>query len=155
MAAESFGAVFDGDVVVFDERDLQVIDASAIQPNDANAACTGPGILPPGYQPVIRSVLPLALPEGATRMSCAILPTADHRAVLTNSAGDWVFGPIFPSPSDAAAFIRWLGRDPQDVLLAALLGGGQPDCALESLYQRWLAHPERPLLPDPAELSHG
>jgi len=87
-------------------------------------------------------------------MSSTSLPTADKRAVLSNSAGDWVFGPIFRSPSDAAAFIHWLARDPQDVLLAALLDGRPPDQALESLYQSWLAHPEVPPLPDRAELPH-
>jgi hypothetical protein len=87
-------------------------------------------------------------------MGSTILPTADKRAVLTNSAGDWVFGPIFRSPSDAAAFVHWLGRDPQDVLLAALLDGRPPDQALESLYQRWRACSGVPPLPDCAEIPH-
>jgi hypothetical protein len=87
-------------------------------------------------------------------MGSTILSTADKRAVLTNSAGDWVFGPIFCSPSDATAFVHWLGRDPQDVLLAALLDGRPPDQALESLYQRWRACSEAPPFSDRAEIPH-
>jgi len=72
-------------------------------------------------------------------MGTTILLTAVNRAILTNSAGDWVFGPIFDSPAHARAFLRWLQKDPQDIMLAALLEGRQPDRALESLYQHWLA----------------
>ncbi len=80
-------------------------------------------------------------------MGTTILPTADNRAILTNSAGDWVFGPIFDSPAHARAFLRWLQRDPQDIMLAALLEGRQPDRALESLYQHWLAETTTSLSP--------
>ena len=87
-------------------------------------------------------------------MSATILPTADTRAVLTNSAGDWVFGPIFESPAHARAFIRWLGKDPQDVILAALLDDRHPDQALESLYQAWLAQTAVPSRPNVVERVH-
>ena len=70
-------------------------------------------------------------------MSCTILKLTDGRAVLANSIAEWAFGPLFPSPEEAAEFIRWLNRDPQDVILECLLAGRQPDIALASLYETW------------------
>ena len=70
-------------------------------------------------------------------MSCAILPLADGRAVLANAMAEWAFGPVFASTADAQAFIRWLGKDPQDLVLECLLSGRQPDIAIESIYPTW------------------
>jgi hypothetical protein len=70
-------------------------------------------------------------------VSSLIVPTADGRAVLANYATGWAYGPVFASVDDAGAFLRWLGKDPQDVLLEALLDGRQPDLALEAVYRTW------------------
>jgi hypothetical protein len=70
-------------------------------------------------------------------VSSIIVPTADGRAVLANRGTDWAYGPVFPSVDDAGAFLRWLGKDPQDVLVEALLDGRQPDLALEAAYRVW------------------
>ena len=70
-------------------------------------------------------------------MTCTILPLADGRAILANAMAEWAFGPVFTSTVDAEAFIRWLGQDPQDVVLECLLSGRQPDITLESMYRTW------------------
>jgi hypothetical protein len=72
-------------------------------------------------------------------MSASILETTTGEAVLTSSSGDWVYGPIFPSPEAARAFLAWLGQDPQDLMLAAILTGQSPDEALAAAYERWRA----------------
>jgi len=70
-------------------------------------------------------------------VSSIVVPTADGRAVLANCSTDWAYGPVFPSVDDAGAFLGWLGKDPQDVLVEALLDGRQPDLALEAVYRAW------------------
>jgi|GEM_PF-2080932 hypothetical protein len=72
-------------------------------------------------------------------MSCEIIAATDGRAVLNDTSTGWAFGPVFPSPEDAQAFLRWLGSDPRDLMLHAILAGRDPDTALESAYLRWLA----------------
>jgi hypothetical protein len=73
-------------------------------------------------------------------MSCEIISATDGRAVLADTSTGWAFGPVFTSPEDAQAFLRWLGSDPRDVMLDAILAGRDPDTALESTHLRWLAH---------------
>ena len=75
-------------------------------------------------------------------MGYEIITARDGRAILADSSTDWAFGPVFPSPEDAQAFLRWLGVDPRDVMLHAVLAGRDPDTALESVYLRWrdIAH---------------
>ena len=73
-------------------------------------------------------------------MSCEIITAGDGRAILADPSTGWAFGPVFPSPEEAQAFLRWLGMDPRDVMLHAILAGRDPDTALESAYRRWLAY---------------
>ncbi len=70
-------------------------------------------------------------------MACQILPLIDGRAVLADSTTDWAFGPLFPSPEDAHAFLRWLGIDPRDLMMDAILHGQDADTALERRYLDW------------------
>jgi hypothetical protein len=70
-------------------------------------------------------------------MSASILETTTGKAVLTNSSRDWVYGPIFSSADEARAFVAWLGKDPQDLMLDAILAGTAPDQALDAAYKRW------------------
>lgn len=72
-------------------------------------------------------------------MSCEIITARDGRAILADPSTDWAFGPVFPSPEEAQAFLRWLSVDPRDVMLHAILAGRDSDTALESAYRRWLA----------------
>jgi hypothetical protein len=80
-------------------------------------------------------------------VSSIIVPTADGRAVLANRATDWAYGPVFPSVQEAGAFLRWLGKDPQDVLVEALVDGRQPDLALEAVYWDWQDHRQGDVTP--------
>lgn len=72
-------------------------------------------------------------------MPCEILTTTDGRAVLADTGECWAFGPVFESPDHAEAFLGWLGTDPRDVMLQAILAGREPDSALESRYLQWLS----------------
>lgn len=71
-------------------------------------------------------------------MSYEILTATDGRAVLADTGTDWAFGPVFESPEHAEAFIGWLGKDPRDLMLQAVLSGRDPDAALEAAYLDWL-----------------
>jgi hypothetical protein len=71
-------------------------------------------------------------------MSYEILTATDGRAVLADTGTDWAFGPVFESPEHAEAFIRWLGKDPRDLMLQAVLSGRDPDVVLEAAYLDWL-----------------
>ena len=77
-------------------------------------------------------------------MSYEIITARDGRAILADSSTDWAFGPVFPSPEDAEAFLGWLGVDPRDVMLHAILAGRDPDTALESAYLRWRDTAQQP-----------
>ena len=56
---------------------------------------------------------------------------------------DWAFGPVFDSPEDAGAFCAWLGTDPRNIMLRAILDGKEPDAALEARYLDWRIHQQQ------------
>lgn len=76
-------------------------------------------------------------------MGCEILTATDGRAVLTDTTTDWAFGPVFESPEEAETFCAWLGTDPRDVMLRAILEGKEPDAALEVRYLDWRIHQQQ------------
>ena len=76
-------------------------------------------------------------------MSCEIVTTTEGRAILTDTSTAWAFGPVFDSPEDAEAFCAWLGTDPRNIMLWALLDGKEPDAALETRYLDWRIHQQQ------------
>jgi hypothetical protein len=76
-------------------------------------------------------------------MSCEIVTTTEGRAILMDTTTDWAFGPVFDSPEDAGAFCAWLGTDPRNIMLRAILDGKEPDAALEARYLDWRIHQQQ------------
>ncbi len=70
-------------------------------------------------------------------MACQVLSLTDGRAILADSATDWAFGPLFASPEDAEAFLRWLPTEPRTLMFEAILRGQDADTALERRYLDW------------------
>jgi hypothetical protein len=72
-------------------------------------------------------------------MRCAIIRTADQRAILADTITNWAFGPIFDSTEESRACLTWLARDPRDIMLEAILSSREPNSVLETHYHAWCA----------------